>query len=63
MGAILQWSVGKHPQGIILGNSHDHGAYPWWRSAESLIPFEGVEQVVPYEYIWELLGFQKGAPE
>jgi hypothetical protein len=24
---------------------------------------EGVEQVDPYEYIWELLGFQKGAPE
>jgi hypothetical protein len=24
---------------------------------------EGVEQVVPYEYIGELLGFQKGAPE
>jgi hypothetical protein len=24
---------------------------------------EGVEQVDPYEYIWELLSFQKGAPE
>jgi hypothetical protein len=24
---------------------------------------EGVEQVDPYEYIWELLGFQKGASE
>jgi hypothetical protein len=24
---------------------------------------EVVEQVDPYEYIWELLGFQKGAPE
>jgi hypothetical protein len=24
---------------------------------------EGAEQVDPYEYIWELLGFQKGAPE
>jgi hypothetical protein len=24
---------------------------------------EGVEQVDPYEYIWELPGFQKGAPE
>jgi hypothetical protein len=24
---------------------------------------EGVEQVDPYGYIWELLGFQKGAPE
>jgi hypothetical protein len=24
---------------------------------------EGVEQMVPYEYIRELLGFQKGAPE
>jgi hypothetical protein len=28
LGAILQWSVSKHPQGIHLGNSHDHGAYP-----------------------------------
>jgi hypothetical protein len=25
--------------------------------------FEGVEQVDPYEYIWELLSFQKGASE
>jgi hypothetical protein len=24
---------------------------------------EGIQQVVPYEYIRELLGFQKGAPE
>jgi hypothetical protein len=24
---------------------------------------EGIEQVVPYEYIRELLGFQKGASE
>jgi hypothetical protein len=24
---------------------------------------EGIEQVVPYEYIREFLGFQKGAPE
>jgi hypothetical protein len=24
---------------------------------------EGVEQVDLYEYIWELLGFEKGAPE
>jgi hypothetical protein len=24
---------------------------------------EGVEQVVPYEYIRELVGFQKGSPE
>jgi hypothetical protein len=28
LGAILQRSVGKHPEGIRLGNSHDHGAYP-----------------------------------
>jgi hypothetical protein len=28
LGAILQRSVSKHPQGIPLGNSHDHGAYP-----------------------------------
>jgi hypothetical protein len=24
---------------------------------------EGIQQVVPYEYIKELLGFQKGAPK
>jgi hypothetical protein len=31
----------------------------------SSLPFclEGIQQVVPYEYIRELLGFQKGAPE
>jgi hypothetical protein len=28
LGAILQRGVNKHPQGIRLGNSHDHGAYP-----------------------------------
>jgi hypothetical protein len=28
LSTILQWSVGKHPQVICLGNSHDHGAYP-----------------------------------
>jgi hypothetical protein len=28
-----------------------------------LFRLEGVEQVDPYDYIWELLGFQKGAPE
>jgi hypothetical protein len=28
MGAIIQRGVGKHPQGICLGNSYDHVAYP-----------------------------------
>jgi hypothetical protein len=28
LGAIFQQSVSKHPQGILLGNSNDHGAYP-----------------------------------
>jgi hypothetical protein len=28
LGAILQWSVVKHPQGTRLGNYYDHGAYP-----------------------------------
>jgi hypothetical protein len=28
LGAILQRSVSKHPQGIYLGNSYDHGTYP-----------------------------------
>jgi hypothetical protein len=27
-GEILQRGVGKHPQGICLANSYDHGAYP-----------------------------------
>jgi hypothetical protein len=31
------------PTRIRLGN--DHGTYPWWRSAESLIPFGGSPQV------------------
>jgi hypothetical protein len=41
LGAILQQSVDKHPQVIHLVNSHDHGAYPLWRCAKSLIPFGG----------------------
>jgi hypothetical protein len=41
MGVILQWGVGKHPQGICFGNSHDHGAYPWRGGDESLIPVGG----------------------
>jgi hypothetical protein len=28
LGAILQRGVGKHPQGVCLGNFDDHGAYP-----------------------------------
>jgi hypothetical protein len=28
MGAILQRGVGKHPQGVCLGNFDDYGAYP-----------------------------------
>jgi hypothetical protein len=27
MGAILQRGVGKHPQGVCLGNLDDYGAY------------------------------------
>jgi hypothetical protein len=33
--------VSVNTQGIHLGNYHDHGAYPWWRRVESLIPFGG----------------------
>jgi hypothetical protein len=51
MGAILQRGVGKHPQGVDEG-------------VQSLsFRLEGIQQVVPYEYVRELLGFQKGAPE
>jgi hypothetical protein len=28
MGAILQWGVGKHSQGVSLGNLDDYGAHP-----------------------------------
>jgi hypothetical protein len=62
LSAILQRSVGKNPQGIHLGNSHDHGAYPWWRSAEFLIPF-GRSWTSGSLCIRGLLGFQKGALE
>jgi hypothetical protein len=61
MGAILQRSVGKHHKGfaleILMTMAHilDGGA-------SLSFCLEGVEQVNPYEYIWELLGFQKGAP-
>jgi hypothetical protein len=61
LGVILQQSVGKHPQGIRLGNSTDHGAYPWW-STESLISF-GWRWTSGSLWIRELFGFQKGAPE
>jgi hypothetical protein len=27
MGAILQWGVSKHPQGVCLGNLDDHGTH------------------------------------
>jgi hypothetical protein len=63
LGAILQWSVGKHPQGIHLGNSHNH-AHILDEGVSSLsFRLEEVQQVDPYEYICELLGFQMGAPE
>jgi hypothetical protein len=62
MGAILQRSVGKHHKGfaleILMTMTHilDEGV------SSLSFRLEGVEQVNPYEYIWELLGFQKGAP-
>jgi hypothetical protein len=41
MCVILQRGVGKHPQGIYLRNSNDHGAYPCWGGADYLIPVGG----------------------
>jgi hypothetical protein len=41
MGVVLQWGVGKYPQGICLETSNDHGAYPWWGGAEFMILVEG----------------------
>jgi hypothetical protein len=63
MGAILQQSVGKHHKRfalkILMTMAHilDEGV------PSLSFHLEGVEQVDPYEYIWELLGFQKGASE
>jgi hypothetical protein len=53
LGAILQRSVGKHRLAHIL----DEGV------PSLSFCLEEVEQVDPYEYIWELLDFQKGSPE
>jgi hypothetical protein len=61
MGAILQWGVGKHPQGVCLGNLDDYGADEGVQSLSFRL--EGIQQVVSYEYVRELLGFQKGSPE
>jgi hypothetical protein len=63
MGAILQRGVGGHPQGFALeilmtiAPILDDGV-------QSLsFRLEGVQHVVPYEHVRELLGFHKGAPE
>jgi hypothetical protein len=50
MGTILQWGVGKHPQGVCLGN-FDEGV------PSLSFRLEGIQQVDPYEHIRELLGF------
>jgi hypothetical protein len=63
MGSILQQGVVKHPQGVCLGNLDDYGAHPWWGVQSLSFRLEGIQQVVPYEYVRELHGFQKGAPE
>jgi hypothetical protein len=63
MGAILQRGVDKHPQGVCLGNLDDHGAILDEGVRSLSFRLEGIQQVVPYEQIRELLGFQKGAPE
>jgi hypothetical protein len=63
MGSILQRGDGKHPQGICLGNFDDMA--PIFDEGVPCLSFrlEGIQQVIPYEQIRELLGFQKGAPE
>jgi hypothetical protein len=63
MDAILQWGVGKYPHGICLGNLMT--MTPILDEGVSSLSFrlEGIQQVVPYEHIRELPGFQKGAPE
>jgi hypothetical protein len=63
MGAILQRGVGKHPQGVFLGNLDDYGAIIDEGVQSLSFRLEGIQQVVPYESIRELLGFQKGPPE
>jgi hypothetical protein len=63
MGAILQCSVGKHPQKFALEILMT--MTPILDEGVPSLSFrlEGIQQVVPYEHIRELLGFQKGAPE
>jgi hypothetical protein len=63
LGAILQWSV---------GNTHKEFALEILMTMAPILDegvpslsfhLEGIQQVVPYENIRELLGFQKSAPE
>jgi hypothetical protein len=63
MGAFLQRSADGHPQGVRFGNLDDHS--PILDDGVQSLSFrlEGVEQVVPYKHVRELLGFHKGAPE
>jgi hypothetical protein len=63
MGAILQRGVSKYPQGIALEILMTMA--PILDDGVPSLSFrlEGIQQVVPYENIRELLGFQKGAPE
>jgi hypothetical protein len=63
MGAILQLGVGKHPQGVCLGNLDDYSTILDEGVQSLSFRLEGIQQVVPYEYVRELLGFQKEAPE
>jgi hypothetical protein len=63
MGAILQW---------VSANTHKEFALVILMTMASILDegvlslsfsLEGIQQVVPYEHIRELLGFQKGALE
>jgi hypothetical protein len=63
MGAILQRGVGIYPQGVCLGKFDDYAPILDEGLPSLSFRLEGIQQMVPYEHIRELLGFQKGAPE
>jgi hypothetical protein len=58
MGAILQRGVGKHPQGVSLEILMTMAPILDEGVPSLSFRLEGIQQVVPYEHIRELLGFQ-----
>jgi hypothetical protein len=63
LGAILQCSVDKHHKEFALEILMTMAPILDKGVPSLSFRLEGVEQVVPYEYIRELLSFKKGAPE